>query len=372
MKLQVLSEYLQKKLPFVFKAISSRTQLPVLQNMLLQARNGKLQISGTDLEIGITVYITANIEEEGEVTIPAKSFLELVNTLPLEKVTLETKDQTLIIVTKNTKSVFQTITADEFPKLYEEKGQEVAKLNKKDLQKALSYVLFAASIDTTRAALSGIYVKKDEEDEKKFFFVTTDGYRLSLKYNTIPFRIEKPLLISARVLKEVMMLKNGEDENIKIFMIEKSNQVLFEDGDTIIVGRLIEAQFPVYEKIIPQEVLTKATFDRVDLVKAVKMCSIFARESANIVKFSVTQDAIIVSANAPQTGENTVTVEAKVTGDDNEIAFNARYLLELLGTIEEEEMVVEMTNPTSPGVFKIKGDPTFLHLIMPIRVQTEV
>ena len=192
-----------------------------------------------------------------------------------------------------------------------------------------------------------------------------------MKANNIPLRFEKPLLIQARVLREVMSIKNEEQEVVKINVLEKSNQILFDQKDTIIVGRLIEAQFPNYEKIIPQDASTKAIFDRKDLEKAVKMCAIFAREAANIVRFSLKKDSITVSANAPQTGENTVEVEAKITGEENEIAFNVRYLLDLFANIDEEEMVFEMTSPTSPGVFKVKDDPSFLHLIMPIRVQGE-
>lgn len=372
MKIHVLSEHLQNKLALVNKAISSRTQLPVLQNILLVGKEGKLEVSGTDLEIGIQVKITANIEEEGVITLPAKSFLELINSLPKGKINIETQGKNVLITTKNTKSTFQTINAEEFPKLYEEKGDEIAEISPVVFNKTLSHILFAASLDTSRPALSGVYIKKDETEKgKRFFVVATDGYRLSLVSNEIPLRIEKPLLISARALREIVSIKNEEDVKIKIYASEKSNQVVFEQEDIVVVGRLIEAVFPSYEKIIPQDVVTKAFFDREEMGKAVKMCAIFARESANIVRFSVKQGNITVSANAPQTGNNTVEVEAKVDGDDNEIAFNVRYLLDLFANITDEEMILEMTTPTSPGVFKIKGDPTFLHLIMPIRVQAE-
>ncbi len=373
MKLHILSEHIQKKLSLINKAISSRTQLPVLQNMLLQAKEGKLHISSTDLEIGINIKIAANIEEEGEITVPAKPFSELIGAIAQEKISFETKEKSLIVTTKKTKSTFQTISADEFPKLYEEKGEQIAEIKQEMLQKTLSYILFAASIDTTRPALSGVYIRKDEtSSQKRFFIVTTDGYRLSLKVNDIPFRFEKPLLISARVLKEVMGIRGEGEQKIKIHIIEKSNQILFDVGDMVIVGRLLEAQFPSYEKIIPQEATTKAVFDRQDLEKAVKICSIFARDSANIVRFEVGKGSIKVFANAPQTGENTVEVDAEVSGEEGEIAFNVRYLLDLLANVQEEEMVLEMTTSTSPGVFKVKDDPTFLHLIMPIRVQTDV
>ncbi len=364
MKLQILSEYLQKKLPFISKITSSKTQLPVLQNMLLQAKNGKLIISATDLEIGLQIKIAANIEEEGEITVPARQLSELINTLPLEKITIETIDNTFSVVSKRTKSSFQTIPADEFPKLYEEKGEKLLSIKQNELQKTLSRILFAASLDAARPALSGVYISSS-------FIVATDGYRLSLVKSTLKMHLEKPLLISARVFREVSILKQDEDTDIHMFVIDKSNQVLFQQEDTLLVGRLIEAQFPDYEKIIPADATTKVVFDRNEMEKAVKMASIFARESANIIKFDIKKECITVSANAPQTGENTVEVEAKLTGEENEIAFNAKYLIDLFANVKEEEMMLEMTTSTSPGVFKVKGDSTFLHLIMPIRVQTE-
>ncbi len=368
MKLTILSEHIQKKLHLVTKGVSSKSQLPILLNILLEAKNGKLHISSTDLEIGIQTSIPANIEEDGSITTPAKTFFDLISILPSEKITIQTKGTTLEITTVKTKSVLQTISSEEFPKLYEEKGQEIVHVKKEELQKDFSRVVFAANLDISRPALSGVYIKQ-EESEKKLLLVATDGYRLSLQQVQKEVELEKPLLIPVRVLREVMGIKE-ESGMVNIFIAEQKNQVLFEQGETVVVGRLIDAQFPQYEKIIPTDFSTRAIFDRQELLKAVKMSAVFARDSANIIRFTIKKDMIIVSANATQVGENTAEVEAKVKGEETDIAFNARYLLEFLGTIEEEEIVLEMTSPTSPGVFKIKDDPTFLHLIMPIRVQT--
>ncbi|MCL5433155.1 MAG: DNA polymerase III subunit beta, partial [Patescibacteria group bacterium] len=158
---------------------------------------------------------------------------------------------------------------------------------------------------------------------------------------------------------------------VKLFVSNKNNQILFQEQDLILIGRLIDAEFPNYQKIIPGEFATQVLFDREELLKAVKICSIFARDSANIIKLSFQKEKIVVSANSPSVGQNTVDVEAKLKGEENEIAFNARYLLDLLGNITENDMIFEMTGPLNPGVFKIQGDDTFLHIIMPIRVQNE-
>lgn len=370
MKVSILAENLYKKLPYVTRAVSLKSQLPILLNILIEARNGKLICSATDLEIGIQVEIPANIEEEGATTVVAKTFVELINSLPSEKIKLEAKDNNIVITTTKTKSVIQTQPSTEFPKLYEQKGEKTITIKKDQVHKDLPKVIFAASIDAGRPALSGVLLKKDTNG---MLTVATDGYRLSLKHHLTKVEgveNEKGVLIPARVLREVIAVKD-EEGDLDIYISKESNQVLFQQGTTIIVGRLIDAEFPGYEKIIPTNFSTRSTFDRQDLQKAVKICAIFAREAANIVKLSIIKSGITVSANTPSVGENTVEIEASVNGEENEIAFNARYLLDLLGNVEEEDLVLEINGPLNPGVFKIKDDPSFLHLIMPIRVQSE-
>lgn len=370
MKVDVLTENLQRKLPFLNRAVSTRSQLPVLLNFLIEAKDGKLRISSTDLEIGVQIETTVNIEENGGITVPAKIFSELISSLSDEKITLKTKEETLEVLTQKTKSTFQTISQEEFPKLYEEKGERIISMEKELLDKDFMKVVFAASFDTNRPALSGVLVKKEE---KGFVLVATDGYRLSLKHHSFLPEKEsageiKHLLIPARAIREMLSLKE-QTGKINIFVAKKSNQILFEQDGVVLVGRLIDAEYPAYEKIIPSNFSTKFTFDKEEMQKAVKLCSIFARDSANIIKFLIKKNRVLISANMPSVGENTTEVDVKLEGEENEIAFNAKYVLDLLANIGDEEMVFEMTGSLSPGVFKIKNDNSFLHLIMPIRVQ---
>lgn len=371
MKTYVLSENLQEKLPFINRAVSLKGQLPILSNILLQARKGKLQIDSTDLEIGIQVSVAASTEEDGETTVPAKTFSDLVSVLANGKILLQTEKNNLVLTGSKVRSVFQTMSAEEFPRLYEEKGQEVVRILGTELERQFSKVIFAASLDTVKPALSGIYVKKEGSSTDGFTLVATDGYRLSLKQGkTKQDSLEKPLLIPARVLKEVLGLKDKESE-FRVFVSEKNNQVMFEQNDTVLIGRLIDEKFPAYEKIIPSDFLTRVVFDKEEMQRAVKTCAIFARESANIIRLAIKKDTVVVSANTPSVGENTVEVEAKITGDENEIAFNGRYLLEFLANMQEGDIVFEMTGPLNPGVFRTTDDPSYLHIIMPIRVQTD-
>lgn len=368
MKVTLLTANLQKRLSFLNHAISSKSQLPILLNILLETSDGKLKISATDLEIGIETFIPVTIEEEGSTTVPAKTFTELINSLREEQVTLQTSENVLEVISKKTKSVFQTTSKEEFPTLYEEKGEKIAVLPVETLRKDFSSVIFSASTDTTRPALSGVLVRREAEG---FLLVATDGYRLSLKHYKVEGKEgfeDQSFIVPARVFKELLSISE-EGASIDMYISAGSNQILFEQADTVLVGRLIEAEFPNFEKIIPSDFSVSVAFDREEMQQAVKICSIFARDAANIIKLSFHSDHITVSSQSSTVGENTVDVEAKLAGEENEIAFNARYLLDFFANVDAGEIIFEMTGPLNPGVFKIKEDPSFLHLIMPIRVQ---
>ncbi len=376
MKVSLLFENLSKKISFVNHAVSTKSQLPILLNFLIEAKKGKLTINATDLEVGIIVDIPAKIEEEGSVTIPAKTLTELIAVTPLNKITLETKPEGLLLTGDKIKTTFQTTPPDEFPKLHEEKGSELISLKKETVDKELSRVVFAASQDTERPALSGVLIKEEGSvGEKSFFLVATDGYRLSLKRQALGELRKKraagvSMIVPSRVVRElVLMNREIGTGDINVYAPQETNQVIFYQNDVTLVGRLIEAEFPSFEKIIPQDYSTKTVFEKEALQKAIKTSYVFARQTANIVKLSIREDKIIVSANAPSLGSSIVEVDAKTTGEENEIAFSARYLLDFFSNISEEDVSFEMMGHLNPGVFKIVGDDSYLHLIMPIRVQ---
>lgn len=230
-------------------------------------------------------------------------------------------------------------------------------------------MFFSAATDIGRPALSGVLIRKEEKGG--LTIVATDGYRLSLKEEAASEKSKdstSSLLVPARIIKEVLGIRQGNGV-IDLFTFETNNQALFEYEDTTIVGRLIEAEYPNYKKIIPDDFSTRAFFNRQEAQNAVRICSVFAREAANIVRMGIGSNKIKFSANAASVGENEVEIEAKTEGEENEIAFNARYLLDVFSNIDEDEMVFEMTGPLNPGVFRIEKDKKYLHLIMPIRVQ---
>ena len=367
MLVSFLSDNLVKKISFLNHAVSTRSQLPILSNFLLTAKDGKLTISATDLEMGIVSSIPANVEKEGSVTVPAKNFSDLFSNIVNQKITLEVVDNTLKLKGEKIKASFQTMPFEDFPKLYDQKGEEVLSIDKKDIEQFFARTTFAAAIDSSRPALSGVLL---ENQKTGMCFIATDSYRLSLQKTSLkPLKeLEKAIVVPARIIKEMSFVKE-EEGKIELFVSKENSQILIFQGETVIVGRLIDANYPEYSKIIPQNATTKVEVDRENLLNAIRICSDFARETANIVKFTIQKDKLIVSANSPSIGEDIVEVEAKLDGEENEIAFNAKYLIDILAILSEEDLVFEMTGPLNPGVIKIKNDNSFLHLVMPIRVQ---
>lgn len=375
MKVSLLSNNLQKRILFVNHAVSARSQLPALLNFLIEAKEGKLTISATDLEIGISVDVPAKTEEKGSVMVSAKTLVELVSAMSPGKISLEKTQEGLLLIGENEEAVLQTSPVEEFPKLYEEMGERLVVLGKEAVEKDFLRVVFAASPDSERPALSGVLIKEEGDG---FLLVATDGYRLSLKkkalQNAKKTKTEEAssMLVPSRIIKElIQMEKEDGAEDVVVYTSKEKNQIIFSQNDTILVGRLIEAEFPNYEKIIPTDFSTKTVFDRERMQKAIKSGYVFARQTAGIIKITIQKDKIVVSANAPSVGKNKIEIEAKTTGEENEIAFNARYLLEFLSNSTSETISFEMTGPLNPGVFKEVGDTSFMHLIMPIRVQQE-
>lgn len=367
MKATFLLENLLEKISFLNHAISQRPPLPILAGFLIETEKGKLRISATDLEIGISTTVPASIEKEGRLVVPAKPFAEILANLSEEKITIEKNETNTELSSAKTKATLLVMDDKEFPKLFDEKGESVLTIKKETVEKDLNRVVFAASQDLGRPAFSGVLVKKDGESVS---LVATDSHRLSLSKTTgVKTKATSPLLVSARVIRAILSEKSHGD--IEVFASAKNNQVIFDLGETVLVGRTIEAEFPDFAKIVPDDFGSQAVFDKEEFLRALKVTSVFARDNANIVKISLGSGKIQVFAKSPTLGQNTVEVAAKTKGDENEIAFNGRYLLELLQNIGDGEIVFEMQGPLNPGVFKIAGDPNFTHLIMPIRVKDE-
>lgn len=374
MKIQILQENLNKGLTNASRSISSKTQLPILANVLLRTDKSRLQISATNLETGISLWLGAKVEEEGEITIPAKILTEIVASLPAGKIDLDVKGNTLKIEAEGYSANLNGISALEFPKLPVYLPENLFSLPADKLLEAINQVSFAAATDEGRPVLTGVLVRIEG---KNLSLAATDGYRLSLKTIVLENAVKDnlSLLLPAKTLMEVARIiaegKGGDQSLVQMGFTQEQNQVVFVFPELELFSRVIEGDFPPYEEIIPQNFTTKAVIDKEDFARAVKVVSIFARDSANIVKLKISNGSLEMSANSPQVGENKNSLEVKTEGDENEIAFNYRFLQGFLNAVSSSEVALEMSGPLTSGVFKTLDDDSFLHIIMPVRLQTE-
>lgn len=368
MEVSCLQENLNKGLTITSRLITGKAQLPILGNILLATEEGRLRLSATNLEMGINLWLGAKVEKEGKITVPARIFTEFIASLPAEKVELSLSENILKVSCLSFEASFNTLSAAEFPAIPDSLAKPAILLPAEVFSAAVSCVAFAAAQDEGRPTLTGV---KWIKGEKSLKMAATDGYRLSVKSLPLAGSLTEDLILPAKSLIEAARIAQdaGEGEEIKMGVTPESNQAIFAWENAVLATRLIEGQFPSFEKIIPPSFLTRLVLEKETLVKSVKIASLFARDSANVIKWKIEKGTLQISANSPQVGENVSTLEAKVEGEDNEIAFNSRYLLDFLQAVSADELIFEMTGPLNPGVFKPVGDDSYLHLIMPVRVQ---
>jgi len=368
MKIKILQENLASAVNLAFYFVSASPRLPVLSNIYFAAKKTGLVVMATDLETGIKKEVPAKIEKEGKITASAKTITELVSFLPKETVELSLEKEQLKISCGKTFASLPTIGADEFPGFvdWDKKKKGVKKFSFKgeELFSWIKKVGFAASDDESRPALTGIYLRQGEEGVE---MIATDGYRLS-KVMIGKKKWEADINIPAdsfQMLEKVV--DKGED--LDFFVSSKEGQVLFSQNGTWVTTRLIKEEYPDFSKIIPGKSETQMVVNKEEFLRAVRAASIFARESANIVRLKTKGGNLVISANAPQTGENKVEIEVEKKGEDVEIAFNFRFILDFLSVVEADEVEIGLFGGLKPGVFREKGNKAFLHVVMPVRIK---
>ena len=368
MKLSVMQENLARGLSVASRAVSTRSTLPVLANVLLKTEDAGLKLTATNLEIGITYWVPGKIDTDGSTTVPAKLFTDLVGSLPpSERIDLELQaGDTLHIRAGRFETHVKGIDAEEFPAIPTPGERPTTRISQKVLRQALSEVAFAAASDEARPILTGVLARFEGDH---LTLAAADNYRIAVKTIAILDAVEDTsLVIPARSLTELIRVLADTDDPVDLVIAQARNQVVFHLDGIDLVSRLIDGQFPNYQQVLPKAHTTMATVDREELLKAVRVAALIASASANIVKLQVGGDVegILVTANA-DVGDNEGRVEAAVEGDGTTIAFNARYLSEVLQNVGAEQFTIELNGPLSPGVFKPVGDDTYTHVVMPVR-----
>jgi len=375
MKVSCLQENLARGLSVVSRAVAPRSTLPVLGNVLVATDNSRLKLSATSLEMGITCWIGAKVEEDGATTVPARTFVDLVNTLPADKVdmALTVRTQTLNLRCGAFNNDIKCIDAQEFPLVPQADLDHGVQLNVEDLREMITQVVFAAATDDSRPILTGVLAKIDGE---QLTLAAADGFRLSVRTAHLSSPAAEPVtaIIPSRALSELARIAGDRDEPVVMTLPPGRGQVIFHLKDVELVSQLIEGNFPDYQQIIPRSYATRAVMGAQDFRKACRAADIFAREAAHTARFTITPGGdltpgqVEVRATSAETGYNETMVDASIEGQGLEIAFNVKYLVDVLNVIETPNVALETSGPASPGVIRPVGRDDFLHVVMPMHI----
>jgi DNA polymerase-3 subunit beta len=366
---------LARGLSLVSRAVSPRSTLPVLSNVLIATDEGRLRLSATNLELGITCWIGAKIEEEGSTTVPARTFVDLVATLPVEQVSLNlnAQTQTLNVRAGSSNTDIKCIDAQEFPPLPVPEMEGALQLNVADFKEMIAQVVFAASVDEARPVLMGVLVTVEKDT---ITMAAADGFRLSVRKGTLSQPAAQPLtaIIPARALTELGRVVSDGNEMIAMVLPKGRGQVVFHMKDVEVSSQLIDGTFPDYQQIIPRSHKSRTILSTPALLKACKQAEIFAREGSNVARLDIKSSgdlepgAVEISAQSEETGSNETIVAATIEGIGLLIAFNVKYMREVLEVIKSPNVALETSAPNAPGVIRPVGDDNFLHVIMPMHL----
>lgn len=372
MLVSVLQENLMKALGSVMKAIESRPPLPVLANVLLEAEDSRLRIAASNLQMSITVWIGAKVDQPGTVTLPAKTFADLVGRLSKERVdlSLDVASSTITVRCGSTVSTIKGIASTEYPPV-KQSDAEGFEMPAKTLRSMIAQTVFAAAKKDNRPILTGVYMRGDKD---VLTLAGADGYRLSVRTTRLdeaaPRRVE--MVVPAKTLLEVARLVEDND-SVSIALPNKNNIVTFRLPHIDVSSQILEGRFPDFAAIIPQHHATRAVIDTQDWLKKCQIAEIFSRDDANSVRLNITAPSVAgtpgevaVSGRSAERGDAGSRLEASVEGNSLEAHFDIRFLIEVLNVIDEDSIVFRSAGPDNPGVICPNGREDFLHVLMPL------
>ncbi len=374
MKVSCLQENFAKGLSIVSRAVAARSTLPVLGNILLASDNGRLRLSATNLELGVTCWIGAKIEEEGSTTLPAKTLVDLVNTLPQEQVqmNLVVRTQTINLKCGRIQTNIKGIDAQEFPLVPTTNLDDAIQLNVADLREMITQVVFAAATDEARPILTGILLQIDQD---RLTLSAADGFRLAIRTAQLSTPVSEPVLaiIPARALAELGRIITGDDP-VFLSLPTGRGQALFHHGSAELVTQLIEGNYPDLNNVIPRTHATRTVLTTTEFRKACKTSDIFAREAAHTARLKInpgeelTPGQVIISATSAETGDNVAEIDANIEGQPLEIAFNIKYLVDVLNVLDTDTVSLETNTSTTPGIIRPVGRDDYQYIVMPMHL----
>ncbi len=373
MKLICLQENLKQGLNITERIIGRNLTLPILNNILLSIDNNKLKISSTNLEIGINTWISGKIEKKGSITVPAKIISDFVNNLPNKKIELKVKNNQLSLKCEKLKAILNGLPSGDYPIIPKIKDEPIIKIKGSILRNNLSQVVEMASISESRPEISGIFIDFSNNSLK---LVATDSFRLAEKITNLNQKIKKEqsVIIPQRTIQELIRILGEKDLNEKdqdqdIEIILSSNQILFNLENTQLISRIIEGQYPNYQQIIPDKTKTQIIIDKKDLISAIRIASLFSGKVNDIkILVSPKKSFLEISSKSADIGENKSQVAAEIEGEQVEVFFNYRYLLDGLNNIFSDKVILGLNDESKPVIIRPVGDNSYTYVVMPIKV----
>ena len=384
MRLTCLQENLSRGLGVVSRAVATRTTLPITQHVLLSTDRSRLKLSATNLQIAISTWVGAQVEEEGAITIPARLLTDFVNSLPNERVDVDAMEQPkgLSFRCARFEANINGTDAEDFPPIPSVEDGVVCRIDADVLRKAISHVEFAAATEDSRPVLTGIKVEASGDG---FTFAAADGFRLAVYKGKLaePLDGELDFIIPSRAMQEVNRLIGSQQEQVEFTVTTARSQALFKLENVELTSQLIQGTFPNYGQLIPETWGTRVVVDLNQFSQATKSTSIFARDGSGIVRLQISEPSedsemgrVSISSRAEELGENQGEIDGEVEGDEAKIAFNSKYLVDVLDVLEEGKVALETTTPSSPGVIRpvvvedgSESTDDYVHVVMPMFVQ---
>ena len=360
----------------VGRAVATRTTLPITNNVLLATDQGRLKLVATNLEMALSCWIGAKVEEEGTITVPARLLTEFINSLPSEKIDINLSPQTKTLELKCARfeARISGVDAKDFPPIPSIDDGIATKVDVEELSRGIGKVVFAAAVEESRPVLTGVDAQFDGD---VLTLAAADGFRLAVHKLSLatPVSEKTEVIIPARTLAELNRLMDDQEEAVEITLNPNKSQILFRLKNIELVSQLVQGNFPNYTQLIPQSHTTRMVVSVADFLRATKTASIFARDGSGIVRLIIspgtelTPGKVTVSARSEEIGDDVGEIDATVEGEEAKIAFNGKYLTDVLSVLDESQVALETTNPSSPGLLRPVGTDNYLHVVMPMFVQ---
>lgn len=365
MKIICTQENLKAGLLAVGRIVSTNNTLPILSHILIKTENGLLKLSSTNLEIATTTFIRCKIENEGGVVVLSKTISELINNLPNQNISIEKINNQIKIETENYHTIINILTEEDFPLIPSVEKKEVVNFDAQELKKSLDQVVFAASTNQTQPEISGVLIETEGKTAK---IVGTDRYRLAEKKIILqkPLGQNRQIIIPSKTVLEFSRIIGAQKGETEIVLSE--TQISLKFNDTEIISRLVDGQYPDYKQIIPVNFTTTITTKKDSLINALKTTAIFS-QATNSVKFGFKTDeqTLVLATESQDLGKSDVSLTSEIEGASGSVVLNHRYILDCLMNIESENVLIKITNDSSPTLFIPEGQEDYLYLVMPIK-----